>query len=72
MAVDRIEAVLEFLISRWSIETHTFVTSWGDFGLSLEDMPMLTSLSLFGEAYASSFYPDGEEKKQIDFLTRSL
>lgn len=29
---------LEFLISRWSVESHTFIAVWGEFGPTLEDV----------------------------------
>lgn len=40
---------LEFLISRWSIETHTFVTAWRDICPTIEDVVVLIDLPLFGE-----------------------
>lgn len=69
MATERIPVDLEFFISRWSNETHTFVASWGEFGPSLEDVARSTSLSMFDEAHGTSLYPDGEDKKRIDLLT---
>lgn len=41
--VDRNPADFEFLMSRWSTETHTF-------GPTLEDVAILASLPIFGEA----------------------
>lgn len=38
---------LEFLISLWSMETHTFVVSWGEFTPTLEDVVVLFHLPLF-------------------------
>lgn len=43
---------LEVLISKWSIDTHTFITSWGEFIPTLKDMLQMRHLSLFGEANA--------------------
>lgn len=40
---------LEFLISRWSIESHTFVSTWEEFGPTPEDVLALTCLPMFGE-----------------------
>ncbi|KAI8535892.1 hypothetical protein RHMOL_Rhmol10G0210100 [Rhododendron molle] len=37
---------LEHACSRWSVNTHTFAWAWGESGLSLEDMVILTRLSL--------------------------
>lgn len=68
MTIDRKSTDLEFLISRWRIETHTFVVAWGEFGPSLEDVAMLTSLAMFSEAKAASLYPNGEDKKRIEAL----
>lgn len=48
--INRSPMDLEFFISRWSIESHTFVTSWGEFCPTLEDVVVLTGLPLFGEA----------------------
>lgn len=48
------------------------MVSWGEFSPPLEDVAMLTSLLLFGEAHAISLYPNGEDKKRIGFLTKSL
>lgn len=33
---------------RWSIDTHSFAWAWGESGLSLEDVVILTRLSLRG------------------------
>lgn len=63
---------LEFLISRWSIETHTFVVLCEKVGPSLEDVAMLTSLPLFDEAHGTSPLSTWRGKKRIDFLTKSL
>lgn len=52
ISIDRNPVDLEFLVPRWSIEIHTFVASWAKFGPSLENVAMLTSLLLFGEAHA--------------------
>lgn len=48
------------------------MASWGEFGPSLEDMAMLTSLSLFNKAHAMGVTLDGEDRKRQDFLKRSL
>lgn len=46
--INRSPMDLEFLISRWSVESHTFVTAWGEFYPTLEDVAMLTGLPLLG------------------------
>ncbi|WP_215258547.1 hypothetical protein, partial [Escherichia coli] len=39
---------LEFACSRWSSDSHSFAWAWGESGLSLEDVFILTRLSLRG------------------------
>lgn len=63
---------LKFLISRWSVELHTFVTIWGAFCPTLEDVVMLTSLTLLGEAKtvmmigsSEPILDDGDEARLI-------
>lgn len=63
---------LEFFMPRCSIETHTSMASLGGFGLSLEDVAMLTSLPLFDEAFVACLYSDREDKKRISALKTSL
>lgn len=48
--INRSPMDLDFLISWWSSESHTFVTAWGEFCPTLEDVVILTGLPLFGEA----------------------
>lgn len=43
---------LEFLISHWSVETHTSIAASGEFGPTLEDVVALTCLPIFGETNA--------------------
>lgn len=38
IAVERNSEDLEFLMSRWSTDIHTFVASWGEFGQTIEDV----------------------------------
>lgn len=40
----------EYLISGWSIKSHTFIIAWREFSPSLEDVVALTGLPIFGEA----------------------
>lgn len=39
---------MEHALSHWSIDTHSFAWGWGESGLSLEDVVILTRLSLRG------------------------
>lgn len=50
--INKSPADLEFLIFRWSVESHTFVTAWGEFFPTLEDVVVLTGLPFLGEAKA--------------------
>lgn len=54
MAVDRKPVDLEFLMSRWSTETHTFSTFWAKFGPTLGDVHILVSLPIFNEAQVAT------------------
>lgn len=47
MVVERKTEDLEFLMSQWSTETHTFIASWAEFGPTLKDVVMLMSLLIF-------------------------
>lgn len=49
-----------------------FIGSWGEFGPSLEDVVVLTSLLLFSEAHAITLTLDGEGQKRLDFLNKSI
>lgn len=70
IAMERNPADLEFFMSQW--RTHTFVVSLGEFSPSLEDVAVLTSLPLFGEARATGLTLSGEDKKKVEFLIKSL
>lgn len=73
MSVERNLEDLEFLMSRWSIKTHIFVASWGEFGPTVEDVATLTSLPLFGDAQVAHFKPtDKDSKARHDALTQFL
>lgn len=62
---------LQFLMR--SIETHTFITLWGEFGVTLEDVSMLTSLPDFGEAQIGNpRVSKGENKERFDALMSFL
>lgn len=42
---------LEFLVSCWSVESHTFIALWGEFGPTLEDVMNLSTLHFFGDVH---------------------
>lgn len=48
LTLNRRNENLDFLISRWSVDTHTFVFPWGEFGPTLQDTSALLHLSLRG------------------------
>lgn len=41
MSIIRSHPDLEFLVSHWSTETHTLITSWGEFTPTLEDVSLM-------------------------------
>ena len=43
---------------RWSSMTHTFVTTWGEFSPTLEDVVILLKLPIFGELDLASYAPE--------------
>lgn len=51
---------LEFLTSRWTTESHTCVTVWGEFCPTLENAAMLTDLPVFGESRAIKMSKDSD------------
>lgn len=40
---------LEFLVSRWGVESHTFIAVYGRFGGTLEDVVVLIMLAIYEE-----------------------
>lgn len=52
IAINKSPEDLEFLIAWWSTESQTFVTAWGEFYFTLEDVVVLIGLSLFEETRA--------------------
>lgn len=52
---------MDFLISRWSIESHTFVTAWDETRPTLENALVLTGLPLFSETKTTKLSSDIEE-----------
>lgn len=76
MAVERKIEVLEFLMSRWSTETCTFTASSGEFGPNLEDVVMLTSLPVFGDAQVANLnFVEGASRERhnaiMSFLSKT-
>lgn len=62
MEVERNSVDLAFLVSRWSSNSHTFVTALGEFCPSLEDVAMLIGLPTFGNFHlVDSLDVEGEK-----------
>lgn len=72
IAIERNPVDLEFLMPQWSTKTHTFLTSWGEFSPSTEDVAMLILLPLFGEAHAIGVALSEEDQKKVELLNKSL
>lgn len=66
LVVNRSPLDLEFLISRWSVESHTFVAAWEEFELTLEDVVVLTGLPVFGEVQAINVADDSSAGLDVD------
>lgn len=78
LVINRSPLDLEFFISRWSVESHTFVAAWGEFGPTLEDVVVLIGLPVFGEVEAiaisndSSVKLDDEGEIRLSLLNEAL
>ncbi|XP_059658415.1 uncharacterized protein LOC132304701 [Cornus florida] len=59
---------LALLVSRWSRDTHTFVTSWGEFTPTIEDVVQLMCLNVFGEHNPGSWVLSEDEVKLVTKL----
>lgn len=46
-------ADLKFLISHLSVEMHTFIVSWGEFNLTLEDLAVMFRMSVLADHSAT-------------------
>ena len=63
---------LNLLLSRWSMESHTFVTGWGEFTLTLEDICELYALPFFGQQFFSDDCEDSLEQEMVGELRSAL
>lgn len=64
-SITRFHEDLELLVSRWSVESHTFVAAWGKLGLTLEEVLNLMALPLYKEANAMGLILEGEEEDKF-------
>ena len=58
-----------YVISRWSVQTHTFIAAWGEFAPTLEDVYVLFKLSEFGKTDITTFMASQEEEDVISELS---
>lgn len=49
LSIIRKHSDLEFLISSWSVESHTFDAAWGERGPTLEDMAAHNAANIQGK-----------------------
>ena len=61
-SIDKHSTTLNLLASRRSVESHNFITSWGEFSITLEDIWELTGLPLLGNHVFTNGYEDDVEK----------
>lgn len=61
---------LEHACSHWSIDTHSFAWAWGESGLSLEDVVILTRLSLRGASIMDLANLSREDQENVAELRR--
>lgn len=70
-SVARVQGDLEILISRCSVESHTFGAAWGEFVLILEDVLNNMALPLYGETNAMGSMFMAEDEDNLRQLTEA-
>lgn len=68
MSLTRSHGDLELLVSLWSMETHTFITSHGEFTPTQEDVLVMFCLLLFVDNDATSIVLSKEEDGRLQLL----
>lgn len=68
LSITRHHSDLKFLISRWSYESHIFVTVRGECTPILEDVACLTMLSVFGDSNSTAVVLKGEDEVKQRYL----
>ncbi|QHN99193.1 uncharacterized protein DS421_13g395760 [Arachis hypogaea] len=63
---------MSLLWQRWCSQTHTFLTSWGEFSPTLEDVVVLLQLPVFGSVDLTLFRPDSDMLKLARHLQTNL
>lgn len=59
---------LEILMSRWSVESHTFITAWVEFRPTLEGVMNLTMLPLYEETNSVCVVLGDEDEPKLQSL----
>lgn len=72
LSVIRNHGDFELLLSRCTIETHTFMAAWGEFALMLEDVAAITRLSLVEDKNAMAIVLEGHDEMTLQLLTSTL
>lgn len=79
LAIDRSPEGIEFLISRWSTESHNFIATWDEFCLTLEDIVVFTIFPCLEKQRPSSYLMvlkkislDGEGERKLEALNKAL
>lgn len=63
---------LELLVSYWSVEMHTFFTSWKEFIPILKDVLVMFCLSLIADEGAMGLVLSKEEAERLQLLKAAL
>nr|XP_011459691.1 PREDICTED: uncharacterized protein LOC105350043 [Fragaria vesca subsp. vesca] len=61
---------LRHVVRRWSLETHTFICSWGEFTPTLEDVCNIMRILIFGEGNPFSMELDEAQTKRLKTLKK--
>lgn len=72
LSVTKSYADFKLLISCWSVPTHTFISVWGEFTLTLKDVAVLSRLPLFGDHGAMRIVLTEEEERTLQLLNVAL
>lgn len=72
MSITRSHADLEYLISRWSTKTHTFVTSWGEFTPIPRDVSVIFRLQVSVDDGAMGFIMFDKERGKVQLPSAAL
>ncbi|KAG5557745.1 hypothetical protein RHGRI_007862 [Rhododendron griersonianum] len=62
---------IDFMVSRWSRDTHTFVFPWGDCGPTLQDTAMMMRLSTRGSVAFDPSNLSSADARLVDRLRRA-